>query len=440
MGTDERGPAARVPRAVLRSAVFALLFAGAVLLGRTTVMDGTSLSLVWPAAGVSAAWFAVQRDAGTRWLDTALLALATWSLNVATGASALLALFFVAANLVQVEVFVLLLRRWCPQLWGSRGRDPLTGTRTLGRMLGAAVVATSAGALLGPTAAALAAGSWSWLTVAVWMVRNSVAIAVIVVVVLRVGHLLALHGSRATTAARGPQTPQLPFLVPTGWRAVELAGVVTASALAYVGVFWFTHGLPLAFLPLALTVWVALRFDTTLVAVHDFLISCLVVLLTLAGGGPFAAIGDDAVRALVVQAYVGLLAVVALLLAVGRDEREVLLGDLRASQARAVDLLEQVRLRADFSDTVLATVDVGVAVCDERGRLTLLNDTARTWCGLGHGEPLGASASAGAGAVVWGARPPRCAARWSAAASRASRSSSPRPGARRCRWSAAPAP
>ena len=410
MGSSARPPALRLSilrlsilrrtshHPVLRSFAFALVFAGAVLLGRTTIMDGTSLSLVWPAAGVAAAWFAVQRDAGTRWIDAALLALITWSLNLATGAGVLLALFFVAANLLQAEVFVHLLRRWTPHLWGAGGQEPLTGTRTLARVLAAALTATAAGALVGPTAAALAAGSWSWLTVAVWMVRNSVAIALITVMVLRVGHLLTLHRSRrrqaddgaevGADAANNPSPRQLPFLLPTGWRALELAAAVTASALAYLGVFWFAHGLPLAFMPLALTVWIALRFDTTLVALHDFLISCAAVLLTLAGGGPFAAIADDATRALVVQAYVGLLAVIGLTLALGRDEREVLMGQLRTSQAHAVDLLAQVRLRAEFSDTVLATVDVGVAVCDARGRITLLNDTARTWHGLDANQPL----------------------------------------------------
>lgn len=80
----------------------------------------------------------MQRDAGIRRLDVALLALLTWSLNVATGAGPVLALFFVLANLLQVEVFVALLRRWCPHLWGAGGREPLTGTRTLARLLGAA--------------------------------------------------------------------------------------------------------------------------------------------------------------------------------------------------------------------------------------------------------------------------------------------------------------
>jgi len=368
-------------RSVRVSAAFALVFVVAVLLGRRTVMDGTSLSLVWPAAGVAAAWFAVQRDHGTRLLDTALLALVTWTLNVATGTGPLLALFFVAANLVQAEVFVRLLRRWSPGLWGSGGGDALTGTRTLARVLAAAVVATSAGALVGPTAAALDTGRWSWLVVAVWLVRNSVSILLITVMVLRVGHALAVR-SRASGGDRpDAHVRRLPFLVPSGWQAVELAAAVVGSVAAYAAVFWFAHGLPLAFVPLSLTVWVALRFDTTLVSIHDVLVSALAVVLTLAGGGPFALIPTDATRALVVQVYVGLLAVIGLMLAVSRDEREVLVLRLRRSETTARELLDQARLRAEFVDTVLATVDVGVAVCDAEGRLTLLNDTARTWAG-----------------------------------------------------------
>nr|WP_276611111.1 sensor domain-containing diguanylate cyclase [Kineococcus siccus] len=379
----------------MRSAGFAAVFAVAVYLGRQTVMDGTSLSLVWPAAGVAAAWFAVQRDAGTRWLDAGLLSAVTWSINLATGTDGLLALFFVAANLVQVEVFVVLLRRWCPGLWGTGGRDPLTGTRTLVRLMVAALAGTAAGALIGPTSAALSTGTWSWLVLAVWLVRNTVSVLLITVAVLRVGHALsARSGSGAAPGGPGA-TRRLPFLVPAGWRAAELTAAVLASGFAYAAVFWLAHGLPLAFLPLALTVWVALRFDTTLLTVHGVLVSTGAVLCTLAGGGPFALIATDATRALVVQVYVGLLAVIGLMLAVSRDERAVLVGRLRGSEATAHELLAQVQLRAEFGDTVLATVDVGVAVSDAEGRLTLLNDTARTWCGLDPGTDLAAAGGDG---------------------------------------------
>ncbi len=162
--------------AVLRSAAFAVVFAVAVLLGRATVMDGTSLSLVWPAAGVAVVWFAAQRSAGTVRLDLALLSVTTFVLNAVTGASPALAVCFVGANVLQVLVFGVLFARWCPRAWGAGGREPLTGVGQLMRLLAAAVVATGAGALLGPTAVWALSGTWSWVTTLVWMTRNTASI------------------------------------------------------------------------------------------------------------------------------------------------------------------------------------------------------------------------------------------------------------------------
>ncbi len=47
------------------------VYAFAVFLGRLTVLEGTSISLVWPAAGVAALWLAAQRGTGTWPLDHA---------------------------------------------------------------------------------------------------------------------------------------------------------------------------------------------------------------------------------------------------------------------------------------------------------------------------------------------------------------------------------
>lgn len=50
---------------VTRTLLFAAGYLLAAYAGRLTVMDGTNLSLVWPAAGVAVVWFAAQRRA--RW-------------------------------------------------------------------------------------------------------------------------------------------------------------------------------------------------------------------------------------------------------------------------------------------------------------------------------------------------------------------------------------
>lgn len=137
-----------------------------------------------------------------------------------------------------------------------------------------------------------------------------------------------------------------------------------------------------------MTVWVALRFDTTIVAVHDLALGVVAVAFTLAGSGPFATISNDDARALVVQLFVGMLVVVGLALALGRDEREVLLTQVRAHAARAeqqqkfaeqqqtfaeeqrmlVELaMAESQRRGELSDAVLASVQVAIIVTDPQG-------------------------------------------------------------------------
>ncbi|PRY15183.1 PAS domain S-box protein [Kineococcus rhizosphaerae] len=401
--------------AVLRSAAFAVVFCAAVLLGRMTVMDGTSLSLVWPAAGVAVVWFAAQRRAGTRWLDVVLVSAATFVLNAVTGASPALAACFVGANLAQVATFGALFARWCPDAWGAGGREPLTGVAQLMRLLAAAVLATGAGALLGPTSVWALTGHWSWLTALVWMTRNTASILLVAATAFRVGCLLSARrdASREASADTGrPAGPAVlaPVRWPRGGRLVELALALACSVLAYALVFGVYHRLPVAFPLIALSAWVALRFDTTIVLVHDLLMGVVAVLLTLAGDGPFAMIADDATRAVVVQLYVVVLAVLGLALAMGRDERDLLLAAMVASTAasersareaaalrvvaeeqralaerarrEAVEAAAEAELRGELTRAVLDSVDVGIVVADGDGRLTLFNRAAQAWHGL----------------------------------------------------------
>ena len=407
-GTAGRLGAAPTPRpaaaAVLGSTGFAALFCAAVLLGRLTVMDGTSLSLVWPAAGVAVVWFAVQRGAGTRRLDVGLLTAATFVLNAATGAPVVLAACFAAANVVQVLTFGALFARWCPRAWGAGGREPLTGADQLMRMLTAAVLATAAGALIGPTSVWAVTGHWSWLTASVWMTRNTVSILLIAGVAFRVGCLLAARdGVVADDAVTGDHPTPAPVRWPRGWGAVELAAVVVCSGVGYGLVFGTYDALPVAFPLIALTAWVALRFDTTIVLVHDLAMGTTAVLLTLAGHGPFAMIPAEATRAVVVQLYVGVTATLGLTLAMGRDERDVLFARMAASTGaseRAAaeaaeqhalaeeqrDLAEQAmaesEARGELNEAILDTVDVGIAVATPDGHLAALNRTALQWHGL----------------------------------------------------------
>lgn len=368
------------PFAVLRSVIFAATFAVAVFLGRLTVMDGTSLSLVWPAAGVAVVWFTVQRGSGTRVLDLTLLSIATMVLNLTTGATAALAGAFVLANVAQVLTFEHLFTRWCPQVWGGGGTQPLAGVAQLMRLVAAATLSTAAGALIGPTAVGLSTGHWSWLAAVVWMTRNTVSILLLAATAFRVGCLITAR--RTDSASSRLSVPVPPLRWPRGSRLAELAAAIATSVVAYGLIFGVFDGLPVAFPLIALTAWVALRFDTTIVLVHDLVVGVVAVLLTLAGHGPFASIADDTIRAIVVQLYVGVLAAVGLVLALVRDERELLLVRMAATVEASTKSAAEAEARGELAQAILDSIDVGIVVADADGRLLMFNPAARDMHGL----------------------------------------------------------
>jgi diguanylate cyclase (GGDEF)-like protein len=345
-----------------RSLLFAAAFLVAVHLGRLSVVDGAGPAVVWPAAGVAAAWFTVQRATSTRWsdrwFDVLLISLVTVGVNTATGAGPVLVAGFVVTNLLQAELFTALRRRWFSPTVA------LLGTRQLAALLAATTVACAVGTVGGTLVVALNGTAPTWTGVAIWFTRNWAGILLVTPVLLRLVH-------------------RTPVRLPAGSAArAELAAALAVSALSYAGVFWLVDGLPLTFLPLAATIWLALRFDTTIVVVVDLAVATTTVLGTLAGHGPFTSVHDDLTRILVVQVHVGFLAVLGLALAVGRDERTSLVARLSAASTEAEAARADAEHRERFTDAVLASVGTGIVVADPEGRLLMFNDTARAWHGL----------------------------------------------------------
>nr|WP_276612197.1 diguanylate cyclase [Kineococcus vitellinus] len=335
---------------------FAVAFALAVLLGRLTAAEGSGLSLVWPAAGAAAAWFCVQRGAGTRWLDTALLAATTFCLNTATGAGPALAAGLVLSNLAPAVVFAALRARWFPAAPG-----PVTNAQ-FALLLAATAAASTTSVALGAGVLAALGGDLEPAVLAVWWARHAAGTLLVAPVVLRLVHAVRRRSEPRRAAAEGPGP------VRGGRRTAELGAALVVSLAAYLLVFGGTDGLPLSFLPMAVTVWVALRFPTGAVLLTDLVVAAVAVVATLRGQGPFASIADESVRALVVQVYAVFLAVLGTALATGRDE--------------AALMRREAERRGRLTDAVLASVDTGIVVSDAEGRLVMFNDTARAWHGL----------------------------------------------------------
>ncbi|GAA4949346.1 ATP-binding protein [Actinoplanes utahensis] len=354
---------------LLRTLGFAVVYLGATYAGRLTVMDETNLSLVWPAAGVSAVWAAAQFRSPWRVLDAAALCAVTFVVNMATGAPAVLTLWFAAANIAQAWVFAWLFARWLPHLWGGGGGQALARVLELWRLAAIALVSTGCGAVLGPTGVWFVNGVYSWPATAVWMTRNTVSILLIGAAGLRIGAMA--HARRQGAPRLGVRAwwAGLPLI-----RRLDYLVLTVLSAVTYTAVFGFGQRLPLAFTVLALTVWAGSRLHTTFVGLHTLVFGTVTILFTLRGSGVFAQIGSDPVRALVAQAFVCMITVIGLALALGRDERAALIRQLRGAEHAAAR-------QARMLNTIVDSMAEGLMVVDAEGRFLLRNPAVRRLVG-----------------------------------------------------------
>ena len=357
-----------------RLALWLVAFMLAAYLGRATIIDGEALSLMWPAAGVAALWF-VTGSRRTWALDALALGLATVAINMTTGAPLQLALVFVAANLLQAAVFVLLFRRLLLVVSAAdQDLDPLPGMdrlSDLGALVCAAVTSAMAAALVGWTGLWWVVGSADIQSLVAWWGRNSVA----VIVITTLGLIARPRLGELRRRLRHPSSlRELTGMPPA--RQAELALHALLGAAVTTFVFLLSDPGPLAFILLFTTVLIGVRFGPLVVGVHGLLLAGASVGLTLAGQGPFAAIEDLHWRTLVAQIFVALTSVTGLVLALHRREREALLAQLQVSQKAAAE-------RAQLLDAVLENMHEGVAVVDADDKILLRNNAGRQMLGLG---------------------------------------------------------
>ena len=323
-------------RPVLRSAAFAVVYALAVVAGRATRVEDSQLALVWPAAAVGFLWLAAAwGDRRRVTCDALLLAVLAGAINAWTGTTLVTGTAFGVANVVQAlvacAVMARLQARWSRSPWRLRRSSDLAA------LVLASLLSSFAAALVGPVGLWLAGGDALLPTMGAWTLRNGASTFVVAAVALRLADR------------------ELPPAVRDAREAVELLGAAAAIAAAYVWVFGATTHLPVAFLLLPLSMWIALRFTTTVAAGFAPLVGVLVVAATLLARGPFGG-AVPSLRVLLAQAFVAAAALVSLVLALHRDERQELIDRLEQSTAEAEQLAAE-RDRASRATTAfLATM------------------------------------------------------------------------------------
>jgi len=346
-----RRPEDRLPPQWAALLTLAAVYAASVVLGRATRLDGTQLALVWPGAAVAFLWLSYAWTRGSLAVHLAALFATTVLVNIATGAPVVISLAFGLANCLHAVGTVAVLRWWQP------GPARLRCPRDLVALVCAAVAGSAASGVVAPLAMWLTADVDLLHTAAVWLLRNFSSTVVLGAVALR----LADRPYPVLRPGAAPRAEQL-----------LVAGLVI---LGYVLVFGSVHPSALGFALLPLSMWVALRCSTTVASVHVLLVGVLVVVLTAAGRGPFAT-QEVAERILLAQAFVIVVGLVALTLALSADDRAGLVAGLLEERHRSA-------AQAAMLETVLDTVDVAIVACDAQARITLMNRTARAF----HGGP-----------------------------------------------------
>lgn len=342
-------------RRPLASVGFAVAYLAAGFLGRQAVLEGQTFAVVWPAAGVAVAWFLVlgARLAG---LDTLLLAACAFTANLVTGADVDTALVLLVSNVTQTLVAVHLLRRWCPELWGCGGDRPLDSPWVAARYLLGLAVGMLVGATVGMAGNVVTGGDLSLTQWVLWFDRNVCGAIAVTTLVLLMGHRLTRLHPRPPLVDRGAE----------GRLELLVAAVLT---LAIYGLAFSVHGLPVAFLLLVATVWVGVRFSALISVWHSFVIGVATVVLTLAGYGPFAELANAQTGALLAQFFLGILLTSGLFLSTGRDERVLLMDELRRTH-------EEASYQADLLDAVVNSMLEGLAVIKDDGDVIVLNPAA----------------------------------------------------------------
>ncbi len=360
-------------RTLGRTLAYGVAFVVAGYLARFTVVPGAALALIWPAAGVASVWLARSRGR-SRWLDDVVLLVGAAGVNLATGASPLLAAFLACANLVQALVFVAVLRALAPRMWLVGGDLPMRRIVALGQLTLAAAAGSLAGAATGTAGFWVSGGSWPWETAGAWVVRTTVSVLVLAAAAQQAGSWWQARRPRPGGPARGEDDENVAE-GPSSRTSARLAVlesplVVLVTVVTVWAVFAAGHVLPLGFVPLALTVWVGARHRVEVSLVHTAIVSTLVIALTVAGaGGAFGAIDDLWVQALVVQAYVGVTAFVGMALSLVREENAEMTRRLAAARHEAAE-------QAGLLRTIIDTMHEGLVVIRADGSVMLHNPAA----------------------------------------------------------------
>lgn len=317
------------------TAIVLLLFASAVTAYFAVVYSfaDPDLAAWWPAAGF-ASMAGILAHGRERWLIFALLVVATGTGNLFAGRDPLFALLLGVGNTVEVVIIAAFL---APGGVPERLSTLRQATRFIGVVL---VAAGAAGLVLGLVGAAfLGRAPWEAF-----------------------GQLAASHAS--ATLVMLPLV-LVPVVAVRGLRRLEVV-VQSTFLLGLVAlVFWPGNSWPVAFTPLVGVLWSAFRFPMIVSTAQTFVTATAVIVLTMLGGGPFAAFADAGRTPVVlIQIFMLVYAVTALLVCAARADWFAVANRLRAQE----ELLREGIVAADVGIIIAERAENGLRVVARNGR------------------------------------------------------------------------
>ncbi|HEY1118477.1 MAG TPA: hypothetical protein VGE43_12275, partial [Acidimicrobiales bacterium] len=227
----------RVARAMLPGFGLAVAYALAIIIGRASRVEGSQVSLVWPAAAVAVLWALYARTLSrtaevSHWVG---LVAVTFLANLTTGATVGLSAWFSLVNVALAGVTAGLLTH--------RGRTPvLREPGDLGRLVAAVAAGTVAAATLATIWFAHAGQHDLPQTFALFAIRNGVTVLAGVAVVMRL----------RDAQWRLPERSMA--------RTLETVACVAVIVVVFLRVFWVNPGHPNAFGVMLPALWVSLRY------------------------------------------------------------------------------------------------------------------------------------------------------------------------------------
>ena len=286
-----------------RLAAIAAVFAAYAVAGKLALRLAfvhPSATAVWPPTGIALAAFLLLGP----WVWPAVLA-AAFLVNVTTAGGPLVALAIAAGNTLEGFLGAWVLKRWAH---GRAAFDHPAGVLTfalaaLGSTLVAATIGT--GCLVAGGAASRAHAGVIWLT---WWLGDAGGDFVVAPLILLAR---ASYGMRWSLA-----------------RVAEAAALGATCGLVALAVFGPLLSLgvnryPLAFVPMPVFIWAALRFGRRGAAIAVAVVYAVAVRATLSGFGPFARYGPNEAL-LLLEVFTIVASLTALMLAaVSLEERRL---------------------------------------------------------------------------------------------------------------------